>query len=88
MEGDRDCRDNCITVCNMEVSTGIPCYSSFRPMLTILLRSRCLQNFDPLGIHTGDSIVVAPSQTLSDSDYNMLRTTAVNVIRHLGVVGE
>lgn len=46
------------------------------------------QNFDPLGIHTGDSIVVAPSQTLSDSDYNMLRTTAVNVIRHLGVVGE
>ncbi|KAJ7673467.1 carbamoyl-phosphate synthase [Mycena rosella] len=49
----RDCRDNCITVCNME-------------------------NFDPLGIHTGDSIVVAPSQTLSDSDYNMLRTTAIN----------
>ncbi|KAF8477091.1 hypothetical protein BDZ91DRAFT_688177 [Kalaharituber pfeilii] len=59
----RDCRDNCITVCNME-------------------------NFDPLGIHTGDSIVVAPSQTLSDEDYNMLRTTAVNVIRHLGVIGE
>ncbi|KAG1744993.1 uncharacterized protein EDB91DRAFT_1122034 [Suillus paluster] len=59
----RDCRDNCITVCNME-------------------------NFDPLGIHTGDSIVVAPSQTLSDADYNMLRTTAINVIRHLGVVGE
>ncbi|KAI0312366.1 carbamoyl-phosphate synth [Amylostereum chailletii] len=59
----RDCRDNCITVCNME-------------------------NFDPLGIHTGDSIVVAPSQTLSDVDYNMLRTTAINVIRHLGVVGE
>ncbi|KAF9446648.1 aspartate carbamoyltransferase [Macrolepiota fuliginosa MF-IS2] len=59
----RDCRDNCITVCNME-------------------------NFDPLGIHTGDSIVIAPSQTLSDSDYNMLRTTAINVIRHLGVVGE
>ena len=46
------------------------------------------QNFDPLGIHTGDSIVVAPSQTLSDADYNMLRTTAINVIRHLGVVGE
>jgi carbamoyl-phosphate synthase/aspartate carbamoyltransferase len=41
-----------------------------------------------LGIHTGDSIVVAPSQTLSDEDYNMLRTTAINVIRHLGVVGE
>ncbi|PHH58713.1 hypothetical protein CDD81_4799 [Ophiocordyceps australis] len=47
-----------------------------------------MENFDPLGIHTGDSIVVAPSQTLCDSDYNMLRTTAVNVIRHLGVVGE
>ncbi|QRV95340.1 carbamoyl-phosphate synthase [Ceratobasidium sp. AG-Ba] len=59
----RDCRDNCVTVCNME-------------------------NFDPLGIHTGDSIVVAPSQTLSDVDYNMLRTTAINVVRHLGVVGE
>ncbi len=47
-----------------------------------------MENFDPLGIHTGDSIVVAPSQTLSDKDYNMLRTTAVNVIRELGVVGE
>nr|POE72270.1 protein pyrabcn [Quercus suber] len=47
-----------------------------------------MENFDPLGIHTGDSVVVAPSQTLSDQDYNMLRTTAVNVIRHLGVVGE
>ncbi|KAF2765236.1 bifunctional carbamoylphosphate synthetase/aspartate transcarbamylase [Teratosphaeria nubilosa] len=47
-----------------------------------------MENFDPLGIHTGDSVVVAPSQTLSDEDYNMLRTTAVNVIRHLGVVGE
>lgn len=47
-----------------------------------------MENFDPLGIHTGDSIVVAPSQTLSDEDYNMLRTTAINVIRHLGVVGE
>ncbi|KAG8766514.1 hypothetical protein FRC12_006820, partial [Ceratobasidium sp. 428] len=57
----RDCRDNCVTVCNME-------------------------NFDPLGIHTGDSIVIAPSQTLSDVDYNMLRTTAINVVRHLGVV--
>ena len=47
-----------------------------------------MENFDPLGIHTGDSIVVAPSQTLSDEDYNMLRTTAINVIRHLGVIGE
>jgi len=47
-----------------------------------------MENFDPLGIHTGDSVVVAPSQTLSDEDYNMLRTTATRVIRHLGVVGE
>ena len=47
-----------------------------------------LQNFDPLGIHIGDSIVVAPSQTLSDADYNMLRTPAINVIRHLVVVGK
>ncbi|THY76456.1 carbamoyl-phosphate synth [Aureobasidium pullulans] len=47
-----------------------------------------MENFDPLGIHTGDSIVVAPSQTLSDKDFMMLRRTAVNVIRHLGVVGE
>lgn len=47
-----------------------------------------MENFDPLGIHTGDSVVVAPSQTLSDEDYNMLRSTAVKVIRHLGVVGE
>lgn len=47
-----------------------------------------MENFDPLGIHTGDSIVVAPSQTLSDEDYQMLRTTALNVIRHLGIVGE
>jgi len=59
----RDCRDNCITVCNME-------------------------NFDPLGIHTGDSIVVAPSQTLSNREYFMLRKTAIKVIRHLGIVGE
>ncbi|KAI9832204.1 MAG: hypothetical protein M1826_002208 [Phylliscum demangeonii] len=47
-----------------------------------------MENFDPLGIHTGDSIVVAPSQTLSDEEYNMLRTTAINVVRHLGIVGE
>ncbi|RKP05414.1 hypothetical protein THASP1DRAFT_19846, partial [Thamnocephalis sphaerospora] len=47
-----------------------------------------MENFDPLGIHTGDSIVVAPSQTLSDDDYQMLRTTAVRVINHLGIVGE
>ncbi len=47
-----------------------------------------MENFDPLGIHTGDSIVVAPSQTLSDDNYHMLRSAALKVIRHLGIVGE
>ncbi|XP_052865551.1 CAD protein [Anopheles cruzii] len=47
-----------------------------------------MENLDPLGIHTGESIVVAPSQTLSNREYNMLRTTAIRVIRHFGVVGE
>lgn len=47
-----------------------------------------MENFDPLGIHTGDSIVVAPSQTLSDAEYNMLRDCAIRTVRHLGVVGE
>lgn len=47
-----------------------------------------MENVDPLGIHTGESIVVAPSQTLSNKEYNMLRTTAINVIRHFGIVGE
>lgn len=47
-----------------------------------------MENVDPLGIHTGESIVVSPSQTLNDREYNMLRTTAIKVIRHLGVVGE
>lgn len=47
-----------------------------------------MENFDPLGIHTGDSIVFAPSQTLSDEEYHMLRTAAIKIIRHLGVVGE
>jgi len=47
-----------------------------------------MENVDPLGIHTGESIVVAPSQTLTNDEYNMLRSTAIKVIRHLGVVGE
>ncbi|XP_060733101.1 carbamoyl-phosphate synthase [ammonia], mitochondrial [Tachysurus vachellii] len=47
-----------------------------------------MENFDPLGIHTGDSIVVAPSQTLSNEEYHMLRRTAIKVVRHLGIVGE
>jgi carbamoylphosphate synthase large subunit len=47
-----------------------------------------MENFDPLGVHTGDSIVVAPSQTLSNSEYFMLRSTSIKVIRSLGIVGE
>ncbi|KAL5614606.1 hypothetical protein BROUX41_004704 [Berkeleyomyces rouxiae] len=47
-----------------------------------------MENFDPLGVHTGDSIVVAPSQTLSDEEYHMLRSAAIKIVRHLGVVGE
>ncbi|XP_066599844.1 multifunctional protein r [Prorops nasuta] len=47
-----------------------------------------MENVDPLGIHTGESIVVAPSQTLSNKEYNVLRKTALKVIRHFGVVGE
>jgi carbamoyl-phosphate synthase large subunit len=46
-----------------------------------------MENFDPVGIHTGDSIVVAPSQTLSDRDYHRLRSAAINIIRHLNVEG-
>ncbi len=47
-----------------------------------------MENLDPLGIHTGESIVVAPSQTLDNEDYHMLRTIALKVIRHLGIIGE
>lgn len=47
-----------------------------------------MENFDPLGIHTGESIVVAPSQTLTNSEYNKLRELSIRIIRHLGVVGE
>lgn len=47
-----------------------------------------MENFDPLGVHTGDSIVFAPSQTLSDEEYHMLRSAAIKIIRHLGVIGE
>ena len=47
-----------------------------------------MENFDPMGVHTGESIVVAPSQTLSDSDYQLLRDAAIATIRHLGIVGE
>ena len=47
-----------------------------------------MENFDPMGIHTGDSIVVAPSQTLSNREFHGLRDTAIRLIRHLGIVGE
>ena len=47
-----------------------------------------MENFDPMGVHTGESIVVAPSQTLSDADYQLLRDAAIATIRHLGIVGE
>lgn len=47
-----------------------------------------MENFDPMGIHTGESIVVAPSQTLSNEEYHMLREVAIKTVRHLGVVGE
>ncbi len=47
-----------------------------------------MENFDPLGIHTGESIVVAPSQTLDDAEYQLLRSVAIRTIRHLGIVGE
>ncbi|MBP9771240.1 carbamoyl-phosphate synthase (glutamine-hydrolyzing) large subunit, partial [Candidatus Gracilibacteria bacterium] len=47
-----------------------------------------MENFDPLGIHTGESIVVAPSQTLTNSEYHKLREIGIKVIRHLGIVGE
>ena len=47
-----------------------------------------MENFDPLGIHTGESIVVAPSQTLSNNEYHKLRELAIRIIRHIGIVGE
>ena len=47
-----------------------------------------MENFDPLGIHTGESLVVAPSQTLTNSEYHKLRAIAIRIIRHIGIVGE
>ncbi len=47
-----------------------------------------MENFDPLGIHTGESIVVAPSQTLTNAEYHKLRALAIKIIRHIGIVGE
>ena len=47
-----------------------------------------MENFDPMGIHTGESIVIAPSQTLTNKEYHLLRSVSIEVIRHLGIVGE
>ena len=47
-----------------------------------------MENFDPLGIHTGESIVVAPSQTLTNREYNLLRELAIKIVKHIGIVGE
>ncbi|MCJ7561039.1 carbamoyl-phosphate synthase (glutamine-hydrolyzing) large subunit, partial [Candidatus Bathyarchaeota archaeon] len=47
-----------------------------------------MENFDPMGVHTGDSIVVAPSQTLSNREYHLIRSTSINTIRSLGIIGE
>jgi len=63
-------------------------YEVVRDMADTCVTVCNMENFDPLGIHTGDSIVIAPSQTLSNHDYHMLRDTAIKVVRHLGIVGE
>lgn len=47
-----------------------------------------MENFDPLGIHTGESVVVAPSQTLTNSEYYKLRELSIRIIRHIGIIGE
>ncbi len=47
-----------------------------------------MENFDPLGVHTGDSIVICPSQTLTDEEYQLLRSTSLNIVNHLKIVGE
>jgi len=67
----------CVLLINQ--TTHLVISSSYHPKM---------ENFDPLGVHTGDSIVVAPSQTLTNSEYFMLRKTALKVVRHLGIVGE
>ena len=64
-------------------------YQGYSHFLLLYLVQVCnMENVDPLGIHTGESIVVAPSQTLTNIEYNMLRTAAIKIIRHLGIVGE
>ena len=47
-----------------------------------------MENFDPMGVHTGDSIVIAPSQTMTNREYHLIRSVSINAIRALGIVGE
>ena len=61
---------------------------SFEIVTTTVFQYLNMENFDPLGIHTGESIVVAPSQTLTNSEYHKLRELAIRIIRHIGIVGE
>ena len=85
----RDAYDNCITVCQRQFPYyGAIVSAVYTHRYVSTLQVCNMENVDPLGIHTGESIVVAPSQTLTNHEYNMLRTTAIKVIRHLGVVGE
>ncbi|MFQ5762446.1 MAG: carbamoyl-phosphate synthase (glutamine-hydrolyzing) large subunit [Candidatus Bathyarchaeia archaeon] len=63
-------------------------YEVMRDQADNTITVAALENFDPLGIHTGDSIVVAPTQTLTNREYHMLRSASVRVIRSLGIVGE
>ena len=74
----------------MKLSIKVFGIKSFECFLTVItLFQVCnMENVDPLGIHTGESIVVAPSQTLTNIEYNILRSTAIKVIRHLKIVGE
>ena len=68
------------------LSSSLP--PSFPPSLPPSPTGCNMENVNPLGIHTGESIVVAPSQTLTNTEYNMLRSVAIKTVRHLGVVGE
>lgn len=63
-------------------------YEVVRDMADNCLTVCNMENFDPMGIHTGESIVIAPSQTLSNEEYHLLRTAAISVVRHLGIIGE
>ena len=63
-------------------------YEVVRDRFDNCITVRNMENFDPLGIHTGESIVIAPSQTLTNSEYHKLRELAIRIIRHIGIVGE